>query len=153
MMVQLSVWAAWLLIALTIIGAGTVVYLALGIIGGALNRGWDWLADQKDAADSGVPVTGFKRLRAWERDRQESPADELEPLPPEQTWEQMITHPPTPALLGSRQAMAHYRKLEAERKRAFRPVERKIRAAYASLGLEGTGFTRAMAAQVRELTP
>ena len=58
-----------------------------------------------------------------------------------------------PSLLGSRQATAHFRRLEKARKRRFMVVSAEIWRAYAALGLEGTGFTRAQAAQVRELTP
>ena len=150
-----SWWQQFILVCLVLTGAGMV---ARGLWRG-LGQVRDWWHDRRRDRFDEDDFIEVGPLWA---------PDDLPPLPPERSWEQMTSHqlpvePPTgplsvnreriAPLLGSRQAIAHFRRLEKARQRRFMVVSAEIWRAYAAAGLEGTGFTRAMAARVRELTP
>ena len=149
------VWLLGVLGVLAVCGFVAVCWL----VAGWAERAADWWHDRERPVD---PPWWWK---LWLFRRNHFDEDDFEevgppPLPPERTWEQMTSHqlPLTaerervvPSLLGSRQATAHFRKLEKARKRRWMVVSAEIWRAYEALGLEGTGFTRAMARQVKEL--
>ena len=59
-LVELVIWAVLAM-------AGLAWTLARVLDG--LERARDWWTDRRDSRESGVPVSGFRRLREWTRDR------------------------------------------------------------------------------------
>ena len=159
---ELVIWAVFATVGLT--------WTAARVLDG-LEWVRDWWIDRRDSRESGVPVSGFRRLREWTRDRvtplleDKSYEDELEPLPPERSWEQMTSHqlPAADYERGFTDGAVFVNKqwstnppnmipthLAPERERRPPAWEAEHRAAYEAMGFD---YPSGLMERVRELTP